>query len=231
MPMRTHSTLLAVLGLTLTLALAPTQASASSQDVSATHAYIEANFSLAQAMVASTSAGQKKIVALKTTLAHECPGIGAGSLQNEASQPISHEVAVALWSIEFGTDAGPIGKFQQAAGRLHWSNSATNRAATKYARTLHELATIPPPNLCADVRAWKATGFTVISPAVLTLVDRVEALQPKAISTRLLAPFERGGDAAMLKRTARLEQKIEENEFLVGQIDWLKTLETLGLQQ
>jgi hypothetical protein len=217
--------------LALTFGAAPQQALAGPQDVAATHAYIEANYTLAKATVARIAPAQKKILALNKKLASECPNVGVGSPENEASQPIAHEVAVALWSISYGLGAAPVHRFQQAVGRLRWSNPATTRAVARYVRNLHDLASVPLPDLCGDVRAWVATGFQVIPAGVVTLVERVEGIVLKSIPSRLLAPYERGGDAAMLKRTARLEQKIEEFEFLVGQGDWIRVLETLGLQE
>jgi hypothetical protein len=225
--MRGCSTLMAA----LVLATAPAPAVATTQDVAATHTYIEANYTLAQAMVARLHAGQTKIERLNGELAHECPGVGAGSPENEASQPISHEVTVALWSLAYGTDAGPIRTFTSLAGHLRWSNRAIGRAAQTYARNLHELATVPVPELCADVRSWRESGFQVVPAGTVSLVQRVEAIEPTAIPSRLLAPYERGADASMLARTIRLETKLEENEFLVGQGDWIQLLGTLGLQE
>jgi hypothetical protein len=215
----------------LVLATAPAPAIATTQDVAATHAYIQANYTLAQAMVARLHAGQMKIEHLNGDLAHECPGVGTGSPEDEASQPISHEVTVALWSLAYGVDAGPIRTFTNLAGQLHWSSRAIRHAAQTYARNLHELATVPLPGLCADVRSWRESGFQVIPPATVSLVQRVEAIEPTAIPSRLLAPFERGADASILARTIRLETKLEENEFLVGQGDWIQVLGTLGLQE
>jgi len=217
--------------LALMLGAASQQALAAPQDVTATHAYIEANYTLAKAAVARRAPAQKKILALNKKLASECPNVGAGSPEDEASQPISHEVAVALWSVSYGLGVAPVHRFQQAVGRLRWSNPATARAVARYVRNLRDLSSVPLPNLCGDVRAWVATGFQVIPAGVVPLVERVEAIVLKSIPSRLLAPYERGGDAAMLKRTERLEQKIEEFEFLVGQDDWIRVLETLGLQQ
>ena len=213
------------------LGIAPAQASASPQDVAATHTYIEANYALAQASVARIGPSETKIGHLKEDLAHECPGVGVGSPENEASQPVSYAVTVALWSLAYGTDAGPISTFVNTMGTLRWSNHAITRAGQIYAKDLHELASLPVPELCANVRSWKESGFTVIPPAMVSLVRRVEALQPTAISARLLAPYERGADASILARTTHLETKIEEFEFVVGQRDWNQVLETLGLNE
>jgi hypothetical protein len=220
-----------ILLLTLALGIAPAQSLASARDVSATHAYIAANYALAKAEVAGIGPAQAKAQQLNRQLAGECPLVGAGSPQNEASQPISHEVTVALWSIEYGTNARAIHAFLNTVGRLRWSNHAITRAAETYAKDLNELAGLPLPHLCSDVLSWKQSGFRTIPPAVLTLVGRVEAIEPKPVSTRVLAPYVRGADAGILARTKPLERKLAENEFVVGQSDWIQVLQTLGLNE
>jgi hypothetical protein len=216
---------------TLALGIAPAQALSSPRDIFATHAYTEANYALAKAEVAAIGPAQAKVEQLNRQLAGECPLVGAGSPFDEASQPISHEVAVARWSLAFGTNARAIHAFLNAVGRLRWSNHAITRAAETYSKDLSELAGVPLPHLCSDVLLWKASGFQTISPAVLSLVGRVEAIELKPVSTRLLAPYERGGDAAIVARTKRLETRLSENEFVVGYSDWLQLLQTLGLNE
>jgi hypothetical protein len=218
-----------ILLVTLALGVAPAQSLAS--DVSATHAYIAANYALAKAAVAGIAPAQAKIEQLNRQLAGECPLVGSGSPQSEASQPISHEVTVALWSIAFGSQARAIHAFMNTVGHLRWSNRAITRAAETYAKDLNELAGLPMPPLCSDVHSWKQSGFQTIPPAVLSLVARVEAIEPKPVSTRLLARYERGGDAGIVARTRPLETKVSENEFVVGQTDWIQVLQTLGLNE
>jgi hypothetical protein len=215
----------------VTLLWVPAQASARSNDLVATHAYIQASYRLARAGVALIGPVQRKVQQLKEKLAQECPLVGAGSPEDEASQPMAHEVADALWSIEYGAAAGPIASFVKAVGHLRWSSGATTRIAATYARNLHELATLPLPPLCEDVRAWKATGFQTMPPRTASLAARVDAIEPRPIPPRLLAPFERGADARVLARARALETTIAENEFILGQADWIHVLETLGLQE
>jgi hypothetical protein len=213
----------------LALGIAPAQSLAS--NVSATHAYIQANYALSKASVAGIGPGQAKIERLNSQLAGECPRVGAGAPQNEAAQPMSHEVTVALWSLSYGTDARAIQAFSKTVGRLRWSNRAITRAAQTYARSLSELAALPVPPLCTDVLAWKQTGFQTISPTVLSLVARVEAIELKPVSPRSLAPYAHGADARLLARTKPLEMKVAENEFMLGQTDWQQLLETLGVPE
>jgi hypothetical protein len=211
------------------LAYTPAAAPASSGDLAATHAYIRANFALNRAGVGLIPRGEARIQAFDRKLASECPKAGAGSPVNELAQPMSYEVAVALWAIAYGTAAAPIRTFVAAVKPLHWSNSRLTHIAHNYATTLHELSTLPLPDLCTDVRAWTASGFRAVPPNVAQLDQRLEAIEGESIPSKLLAPFERGADAGVVARTRGLEVKLAENEFTVGQTDWIEVTETLGL--
>ena len=210
-------------------ALVPTPAAAS--DASATHAYIQADFALARAGVAGVGRAQARIHAFNKELASQCPGIGRGAPQTEAGQTMSAEVVAALWPLAYGANARPINTFLAKVSRLHWSNHAITRAANSFARSWHELATLPLPPLCADVAAWKASGFQTIPPSALRAVEHAESIHPKPVSARLLAPFMRGADKSTLARAARLERKVGESEFELGQDDWFEVLDTLALPQ
>jgi hypothetical protein len=214
---------------TLLLAAAALPAPAPASDASATHAYIKANYALAKAGVARIKSVQAKAVQFTHTIAATCPRAGTGAPQNEATQPISHEPVVALWSIAYRANAASISAFAAETAHLRWSNARTTHVAQRYARSLHEMATLPLPNLCTDVRAFAASGFKVVPPAVVKLVDRAEAIELNPVPRRLLAPH--GSDASLFSRTVRLEQKLGESEFSLGQDDWIALLDTLGLPQ
>jgi hypothetical protein len=206
-------------------------AAAAPIDVRSTQAYIQASYALNRAGVGLIAPVESEARQLIASFARQCANVGEGSPQDEASQPMSYLAAVALWRVEYGTAAGPIRRFVKATKRLHWSNPATTRIAHRYARDLSSLASLEAPPLCQDVLAWKLSGFQTIPASALSLVRRVEAIEPEPVPPRLLAPFERGGDASVLRRALQLERRITEQEFLVGQQDWFALFETLGLQQ
>ena len=213
----------------LVLAVAPSPALASPRDIAATHTAIVAGYVLARAGVATITVAQSKIQSFNRKLAAECPGIGSGAPENEASQPMSHEVAVALWSIAYGSAAGPIKRFATAMRPLRWTSDRINRVARSLVANLTALATIPLPDLCGDVRAWKASAFTTVPPHVLELVRRVESVELQQTPWRLLSPYMRGDDAQRVAYIKRAERKIAEAEFVKGQSDWYQVLKTLGL--
>jgi len=214
----------------LTFAIAPTgPALASSGDANATHAAIPAAYALARASVAAIPIAQAKIQSYNRKLAAECPKAGAGTPENEASEPMSKEVAAALWSIEYGATAGPIKAFAKAIKPLHWSSARFNRAVHGYAATLSGLAAIRLPDLCSDVRAWTASGFTTVPKNVLELDERVEPLQLPEIPWGLVARDVHGHEASLVTYIKRAETKTAEAEFMLGQKDWYEVNETLGL--
>jgi len=216
---------------TLAVGFAPTQAAAAPRDLTATHAYIQASYRLARASVSRIDPAQAKIERLNGRLAHECLHAGAGSLQNDASQPVSGLAVVALWSIAYGVNAGPIHAFQEATQRLQWTNPAITRAARRYATSLSEMAALPMPNLCQVIAAWKASGFQVVPPSATNLVRHAEAIELNKVPRRMLAPFERGTDASIFARTLRLQAKIAEAEFVNGVHDTFQLLDTLALNE
>jgi hypothetical protein len=215
----------------LAVAVAPAQAAAATGDVTATHAYLQASYRLARASLSSVGAAQAKIERLNGKLARECPHAGAGSPQNDASQPVSGLVVVAEWSIAFGTNATPINTFLQTTKRLQWSNRTTTRIARRYATSLHEMAALPMPDLCQVIATWRASGFQLVPATVIGLVRHAEGIELNKVPPRMLAPFARGADASLLARTQSLQAKVAEAEFVNGVHDTFQLLDTLALNE
>jgi len=112
-----------VVVLALAVGFAPANATAAS-DAASTHAYLTAGSRALQAAIASTPVIDGNVVRLNGRYAAECPHVAAGSLQDEAADPMTYEVAVALWSTGYRTDAAIVHAFAQAVKPLRWSNSA-----------------------------------------------------------------------------------------------------------
>jgi len=214
----------------VTLLATPAPALADAQDAAATHAGITAGYALARAAVATIPVAQDRIERYNSKLAGECPDVGAGTPETEASEPMSGEVAAALWSISYGAAAGPIKTFARAISPLHWTNPRFNRAVHHLAATLTELATLRMPDLCADVRAWTASGFTTVPQDVLEIDHHVEPLELPEIPWGLVTPYVRTGEAGLVSYIKRAETKVAEAEFIKGQKDWYQVIETLGLE-
>jgi hypothetical protein len=214
-----------------TFLLSSQAALATPADMAATHAYLRADYALARASEAMEPAVQDNVNRFSAKIGQECANAGAEAPQNEEAQRLSSEVAGALWSVGYHTVAAPIRAFARAVGRLHWSSRRLTQLARGYADSLSALATLPQPDLCGDVGAWKASGFRTIPARTLSFDRRSEGIQPHAVPQRLLAPFEQPADRAVARRIAGLEYELEGDEFTVGFEDWTDLLTTLGLHQ
>lgn len=230
--MRRWCTIVVALGLSLMpAAMLAAPAQATPQDVASTHAYIVANFTFARASEALAGPAQAAIAHLNDKLHHECPDVGAGAPENEESEKPAYEVAGALWSVSYRADTGPIRAFVRAVRPLRWSSAKITWLAQRYASTLQGLSTLPLPNLCADVRAWSASGFKTLPASTLSFDAHTESLEARTIPQGLLAPYEEPADKSLVQQTARIETKLEHTETVEGFNDWDTLLATLGLPQ
>jgi hypothetical protein len=219
------------LGLSLTPATLSAPAQAATGDVASTRAYIVANLNFARASLVLEKAGRAAAARLNDKIRGECPGVGKGAPEDEEAEKPAYEVAGALWSVTYASDAGPIRTFVKAVRPLRWSNAKITRLAQYYASTMQGLSTLPLPNLCGDVRAWSASGFKTVPASTLSFDAHVESLEGHAVPQRLLAPYEDPAEKRMAAQTQTLENDAERAEFVEGSNDWVILLETLGLPQ
>lgn len=224
---RRQTTIIAILA----LGVAPAGAWAAPRDLASTHRYVLANYRLARESEARTGVGQAAIVRANGKLARECPQVGAGSPQNSESQKMSYEVVGALWSIAYGTVASPIDAFARAVAPLRWSDPGLTRRAREYAKSLHELAVLPLPDLCKDVREWSASSYRTIPAQTVSFDAHAESIEPHVVPERLLAPYLRPADQGIVRSTTRLENKLKDTETITGFNDWDLLLGTLGVNQ
>jgi hypothetical protein len=221
----------AILLAALMLAFVPARALAAPQDVASTHAFLAAGHIALQATVSKWSAVEAGIRRMDHKFSSECLHVGEGSPQDEEEQKLSYEVAGALWASGYHTDAGIVHRFVAAVRPLRWSSPAITRRAHKFANAMLEMTKISVPDLCGDVRAWAATGFTKIPASTVRYDKHVEAIEVKLPSPKLIRPFVHGSDSALLAQDLHLYHRFEELEVGDGFNDWDNLLEILSLAQ
>jgi hypothetical protein len=214
------------------LAASPAPAgAASSTDVAATHAYVEAANVALSAVVKTWPKVEASVRKLDARFQAECPHVGAGSPQSEEEQKLAHEVAGALWATGYHTDAAIERRFVRAIGRLHWSNPTVDRYARGLVTSLNAMVALQIPNVCADVRSWAADGYNAVPASTAAYASHVDSIEIKEIPRNLLVAYARPGDKGLIARTERLATRFEELEFMTGQTDWNNLLELLSLNQ
>jgi hypothetical protein len=216
----------------LALGSAPADAlAASSQDSASTHTALVAAYSALHRIVSTWPTLEASLHKLNQRFATECPDVGAGSPQNESEQRLSYEVAGALWATAYHTDAKYADEFINVVSPLRWSNHAIVRRGLKFIEGLHEMIALEVPDICGDVRTWTASGFTTVPADTQQFDNHVESINVEIPSPRILAPYVRPSDRALLVRVEHLLTRFDELEFTVGQRYWDTLLETLALNE
>jgi hypothetical protein len=198
----------------LALAAAPSAALASSGNAAATRAYIQANYALVRAGRANLATGNAALKTLVRQITGECPLAAAESPENHDSEQLSNEVAGALTIVAYHPDVAAMGAFARAVRGLHWSNHVLTRTVKTYATQLRGLATLAPPDVCGDVRAWAAGGFQALPASTVEFDQRYYAVDIEAeeVPLRLFSPFESASEASLIRRTKQLEAPLAEAE-------------------
>jgi hypothetical protein len=157
----------------------PAAARVSASDAVATHAYLEATIALQRAPGVTDSAELQAIGALEAQVKSECPDVLAGApphVKGEKTSQSEAEISSELLSavlgaaehIQYPADE----RFAKTVRRLHWSNLRLTRLLRSLALEQAEQSAIPPPDLCADLKSWVASGYTTVSAGTKVFLHR-----------------------------------------------------------
>lgn len=200
-------------------------------DAASTEAYVRANYALTLAGHGFIHTGRARIAALRTRLHSECPAIVAGSPQNTQSEQLTWEVIGAMTIVGYQPGVRAAASFARTVSKLSWSSSSLTRSVRAYARQgLTEVHT-PLPDVCGDLRAWKAGGYKALPASTVhfrkTFYENYVGVgfMPTAI-LRMVAPAQK----SLVQRSRRYEEEIAEVEALEVET-FGEIIDSLGLNQ
>jgi hypothetical protein len=197
----------------LVLAAGQAPALAAQADVTATRAYIQANYALVQSAASRLTSARAAYRDVLRRVRAACPRAAANSPQNSESTQLSNEVIGAMVIAAIHSNLPAINAFVRAAEGSHWSDRRLTSTVHAYASDLRTMATLAPPDLCGDVKAWVASGFQTLSPRTLSFDQRfVPAWVALGERPSRLARYERPDERALLQRTSLLEMRLSNFE-------------------
>jgi hypothetical protein len=221
-----------VVSAALTAVLAvPGLAMAESPDAAATQKYIQANYALVGVGTSKLGAARAALRAVRSKIEGECPRAAAESPQNPDSTQLSNEIIGAMVTSAYHTDVPAGQSYIRAAGGLRWSNRRLTSTIHSYVGKLKVLIALAPPNVCADIRSWVASGYQTL-PATTVRFDQQFMPNWVAIGELprgLLAPYERAGQRSLVNRTNALEEQLTEFEANDGVETWWNIMNALVL--
>jgi hypothetical protein len=222
-------TLLAV-SLTTGLAGGPLAASADASNASATSAYVAANYSLVRAARSYLRRAEAAPLRVLAQVTRECPLVGSASPQDPQSTQLSDEVIGAMVLAAYHLDVPGLRSFIAKVKGLHWSNPHLTSTLRAYAAKLQVLADLAPPDLCADIRAWKLSGFQTL-PATTVSFDAKFLPAWVAIGElpRALKAYENSAEASVLARSNAIEVELTDGEARAVE-SWGKIMNELEIE-
>jgi hypothetical protein len=221
--------MLAALGACAALLL-PSSALGSS-DASSTEAYVRANYALVLAGHRAIPTARARIAALRQRLRRECGAVVAGSPQDEDSEKLTWEVIGAMTIVGYQPGMPAAVRFTRTVSKLRWSSAGLTRAVHAYARKgLAEVRT-PLPDVCADLRAWKASGYTSLPQSTVqfrqTFYENYVGVgfMPDQLKRMVPASLK-----ALVQRSRHYEEEIAEIEAFEVET-FGEIIDSLGLNQ
>lgn len=215
----------------------------SPQDAAATRAYLEADYAYVQAYIANLPAARGALEGLANRIAGECPGVLKGApspfeapnegpgphsarrfaeLRREEEQAgtLQDELGSALGLALLQADRQGTLAYTGAVTPLSWSDSRVASIIHERVVELQERIGQALPDVCADMRAWVASGYRTLSPAtkefrakqeaprtaIATVGARHAAPTPRPTLAQLLARYENAADRALIAKAQLLEQ-------------------------
>jgi hypothetical protein len=209
---------------------APTIAAVKPSDAAATHAYLKAKLAQQRAIAKQLNAGLAAIEAVATKVNAECPGVLAGAPldmkpESKSAGEISDEIGRGALGAPERQTHPLIARFDRAVRHLRWSNPRLTRLVHEDALEQDEQSALAPPDLCADARAWVASGYTTTSPATKRLLhelDRISSItliesEPHekftfnvdSIIARRLKPYENRADRLLARKLRKSVEPLE----------------------
>lgn len=220
---------LAPLAAGIALLLAPSGALAASGEA-ATEQYLQADYRLAHTANSKIPAIEGAIDGVLSQARSTCPLAASGSPEDEQSTELSDEVIGAMVISAVALDR-PAGRaFLSAVAHLSWGNRQLTQAVRAYAGKVSTLVGMQPPDLCADVRSWGASGWRTLPATTASFAPRfMAAWVAPGEQPPQLARYENAQERALAGRAARLEQQFSEFEARAVET-WAEIMNALDLQ-
>jgi hypothetical protein len=185
-------------------------------DVAATRAYLRASYAYAREASAELGARVAALEARASEIAGECPSALTYVPRDEAFGELSGEIVTVVAYAGVAPVRSLLVRESQEIGHLRWTNSRVTRLVRFQAAEERGVSTIALPDVCADIAAWKASAYAVLSPGVSGFLAHTEAIEAELFVgpseelretaiLRLLRPYESPADRRIAKRVERLE--------------------------
>ncbi len=198
-------------------------ASVHSDDVAATRAYLGAAYAYEHGAYAEVAARTAAIEARASEIGGECPSVLTYAPRDAAFAELGEEAETTAFFLGMEPQRPMLLRLAQTIERLRWSDRRLTRLVRAEAAEERAIVTLALPDPCADVAAWKASGYAALPPSAATFLARERSLESRSVVgpseesretaiMRLLRPYERPAQRRIARRIERLEAQIDSRQ-------------------
>jgi hypothetical protein len=188
-------------------------ASAGASDVAATQTYVQSNYMALRVAVSHLAVSEAAPLHVLAQVRRECPAAGAGSPQDPESTQMSDEVIGAMYIAAIQPNLPSIRAALRMSAGLSWSDRQLTSTIDAYRNAWSTMVSLPAPSLCADVRAWAASGYRQLPASTVAFVGKfMPAWVGAGLLPAQLSQYETPATRALAARTKPLEQDVAEAE-------------------
>lgn len=188
-------------------------------DKRATGTYVRATYEFARALLADSPSAEATVTGYIRQIAGECPGVLAGApaieiaahhlseaqlRQLEQQGALAAELGAALIGRWFSPDLRPFQTLARAIRPLRWHEPQLARLVRAELSELERFISAPPPNVCADMRAWAASGYQTLAPGTFAS-QKLYGSEPSGRSLEAsIGPLEGPAQKALARQRKRV---------------------------
>jgi mono/diheme cytochrome c family protein len=182
-------------------------------NVRATRSYLIVEVGVYRALLVNTHRGVVAGEEVAARLRTECPGVAQGAPRGTTMRAnLGFEAVYAGALAFFGPDRPAVEEAVHTLSHLLWSNRGLTTLVHLLAAE-HSQALIPVPDVCADWKAWVASGYKVLPTGTARLLAQIEpTMDEPELAERiapLLKPYEGPRETALHRRLNRLRKLIK----------------------
>jgi hypothetical protein len=198
----------------------PACAAGTSKDAIATRAYLRASEAYASGASTWIGASVSAITSRVSEIVGECPSALTYVPRDEAFREIGDVASTVIYYAGLAPSSAARLGWARSVGRLHWSNRRLTQLVRAQAAEEVALVAVVPPDVCADIKAWKTDVYAALPPSVTEFFTHLTAIEAgsyvvpseqsrEAVIMRLLTPYEGPGERRAVKGMKRLEDRTD----------------------
>jgi hypothetical protein len=208
-------------------------AAAASGDRRAIASYVRAADSFVRARAAEIGATVTAINAEAAKIEGGCPSVLVGAPRGRQLNELAVEPSGAVLFSGAVPDRGAMLLFARQVSGLRWRDGRVTRLVRSLASEERAIANLVIPDVCADLRAWVASGYRTLSYNRMAFLKQANAIgngvgaKEESLNDAILPalrPHESSGEKVITKHSQRLEE-VTGKRALQAFAGWMKAVE------